>query len=293
MLAAQLELERQEGRGPPGAPRQDDPRDGQVRAHDVPRHEQGEPKDRAPVADDRRLRSQRGHRPCADRRHHHAEQELAGRHRLHEQQPHREEPEREGGVGQPAPYHRTGSAVWRFAPRTAFTYPCLSLSEWLVRPMWGMVGPATTTSARHTRRSEPTGMTSASRRAGCGLSDGSHNRSMPARVVAIGMARPEPISRPTNTQIGVSMFCWRLIRLWMIANFAMKPDSGGSPPSKSAQNANPPPRIAIVAGMTMPTSSSGASFPGRMPVYSSSKTGSTTAWMLVSASRRSTSSRIR
>src|SRR3546814_11493671 len=57
----------------------------------------------------------------------------------------------------------------------------------------------------------------------------------------------------------------------MMANLAMKPDSGGRPDSNSVQKMKPPPRIAIVPGMTMPVSSSSSS---SAPVYSSSNTGS-------------------
>src|SRR3546814_13029504 len=67
----------------------------------------------------------------------------------------------------------------------------------------------------------------------------------------------------------------------MMANLAMKPDSGGSPASNRAQKMKPPPRMAIVPGMTTPVSSSSSSM---APTYSSSNTGSAMPAILSSRS---------
>src|SRR3546814_9863211 len=73
-----------------------------------------------------------------------------------------------------------------------------------------------------------------------------------------------------------------------MANLAMKPDSGGSPASNRAQKMKPPPRMAIVPGMTTPVSSSSSSM---APTYSSSNTGSAMPAILSSSSAlRSTGS---
>src|SRR3546814_13395253 len=89
-----------------------------------------------------------------------------------------------------------------------------------------------------------------------GLSSaGVHNRSMPARVSPISVARPEQMMIAISSQL-VGVMIAGPNSASMMANLAMKPDSGGRPDSNSVQKMKPPPRIANVPGMTMPVSSS-------------------------------------
>src|SRR3546814_12286506 len=113
---------------------------------------------------------------------------------------------------------------------------------------------------------------------------------MPARVSPISVARPEQMMIAISSQL-VGVMIAGPNSASMMANLAMKPDSGGRPDSNSVQKMKPPPRIAIVPGMTMPVSSSSSS---SAPVYSSSNTGSRLRGVLSSSSTlRTTGSMMR
>lgn len=135
--------------------------------------------------------------------------------------------------------------------------------------MKSITGPAASISAKQTPSNNPIGVTSIRLSREGESSPGVQRRSIPARVIAIIVARPDTMISAIKVQcVGATRASRNNASI--SANFAIKPDRGGSPARSRAQKMKPPPRIAIVPGMTTPTSLSFSI----APTYSSSKTGS-------------------
>src|SRR3546814_19154473 len=84
------------------------------------------------------------------------------------------------------------------------------------------------------------------------------------------IARPERMIRAMNVHVDGVILSWKRSNPSIIANFAIKPESGGRPDSNNEQKMKPPPSMAIVAGLATANSSSSSS---KTPTYSSSKPG--------------------
>src|SRR5690554_990697 len=122
-----------------------------------------------------------------------------------------------------------------------------------------MAGPAATVSTMVTSSRAATGAISTSRTLGTSPSSGAQKERMPARLMAIKVAKPEKIRNEDNHQAedrSVVPSASGSNMAVNIANFARKAESGGSPARSSVQMAKLMPSTTSVSGMAMPTSSS-------------------------------------
>src|SRR3546814_20447257 len=95
--------------------------------------------------------------------------------------------------------------------------------------------------ARQTASSSPIGATSTRLRRGGASSAGVHNRSMPARVITIMVARPDTIISPIRLQF-IGTTAPLRTRPSILAILAMKPDRDARPDRDHAHKNEPPHR---------------------------------------------------
>src|SRR3546814_12929099 len=103
--------------------------------------------------------------------------------------------------------------------------------------------PAQTISARQAASSSPIGATSITLKRGGLSSAGVHNRSMPARVSPISVARPEQMMIAIRSQI-VGVLIAGPNRTSLMEKLEMKQDRGGEPYSKRVPKKKQQPRTA-------------------------------------------------